>query len=124
MMPMRPPVHRPMSPAGRTYVPQVRESAASRGYGWRWRLARRGFLAAHPLCAQCSAEGVVRAATVVDHIIPHKGDQALFWDRSNWQPLCKAHHDRKTAREDGGFGNTRHEIDGSSTCHAHASPTT
>ena len=41
---------------------------------------------------------------VVDHIIPHKGDKVLFWDRSNWQPLCKTCHDTKTAREDGGFG--------------------
>lgn len=43
-------------------------------------------------------------ASIVDHIIPHKGDKQLFWDRDNWQPLCKKHHDRKTATEDGGFG--------------------
>ncbi len=46
----------------------------------------------------------MHGADVVDHIIPHKGDQSLFWDSSNWQPLCKHHHDQKTAREDGGFG--------------------
>ena len=46
---------------------------------------------------------IVRA-TVVDHIIPHKGDQKLFWDTRNWQPLCKPCHDKKTATEDGGFG--------------------
>ena len=39
-------------------------------------------------------------ATVVDYIVPHRGDQKLFWDKSNWQPLCKACHDRKTWRED------------------------
>ncbi|WP_223866012.1 HNH endonuclease [Salipiger aestuarii] len=33
-------------------------------------------------------------ATVVDHIQPHKGDKALFWDRNNWQPICKHCHDR------------------------------
>lgn len=43
-------------------------------------------------------------ATVVDHNIPHKGNKVLFWDVSNWQSLCKACHDAKTAREDGGFG--------------------
>ncbi len=32
-------------------------------------------------------------ATVVDHKIPHKGDETLFWDRKNWQSLCKPHHD-------------------------------
>jgi len=29
----------------------------------------------------------------------------LFWDRNNWQSMAKACHDRKTAAEDGGFGN-------------------
>ncbi|WP_338080605.1 HNH endonuclease signature motif containing protein [Cohnella luojiensis] len=48
--------------------------------------------------------GRVVAATVVDHIKPHKGNKILFWDKNNWQPLCKQHHDRKTAIEDGGFG--------------------
>ena len=41
----------------------------------------------------CEARGLVVAATVVDHITPHKGDLKLFWSRSNWQPLCKPHHD-------------------------------
>jgi 5-methylcytosine-specific restriction protein A len=44
-------------------------------------------------------------AIVVDHIIPHKGNYKLFWDKSNWQSLCKSCHDKKTAREDGAFGN-------------------
>jgi 5-methylcytosine-specific restriction endonuclease McrA len=30
---------------------------------------------------------------VVDHTIPHKGDQVLFWDRTNWQASCRPHHD-------------------------------
>jgi 5-methylcytosine-specific restriction protein A len=43
-------------------------------------------------------------ATEVDHKVPHRGDQDLFWDTSNWQSLCKPCHSAKTAREDGGFG--------------------
>ena len=39
-------------------------------------------------------------ATVVDHIVPHRGDQKLFWDQNNWQPLCKSCHDKKTLTED------------------------
>jgi 5-methylcytosine-specific restriction protein A len=58
------------------------------------------FLAAHPLCVMCAAEGRYTKATVVDHIKPHRGDRNLFWDRANWQPLCKAHHDKKTGLED------------------------
>lgn len=38
-------------------------------------------------------------ATVVDHIIPHRGNMELFWRRENWQPLCEKHHNVKTAKE-------------------------
>ncbi len=38
-------------------------------------------------------------ANEVDHIKPHNGDLALFWDESNWQSLCKACHSRKTMGE-------------------------
>jgi 5-methylcytosine-specific restriction protein A len=50
---------------------------------------------------------VLVVATVVDHIQPHKGDYVKFWDVLNWQPLCRACHARKTAMEDGGYGNQR-----------------
>lgn len=81
-----------------------RGTATERGYDGRWRKARAAFLRRNPLCVHCEREELVVAATVVDHIIPHKGDSGLFWDELNWQPLCKRHHDIKTAREDGGFG--------------------
>ena len=44
------------------------------------------------------------AATLTDHIVPHKGDMKLFWDSANHQSLCHDCHSFKTAREDGGFG--------------------
>lgn len=74
-------------------------------YGSRWQKARAGYLAHHPLCREHEKRGQYIPATVVDHIIPHKGDMAKFWDSDNWQPLCAACHNAKTAREDGGFGN-------------------
>jgi len=46
----------------------------------------------------------VKAATVVDHIIAHKGNANLFWDESNWQALCKRCHNSKTAAADGRWG--------------------
>lgn len=79
---------------------QYRGNAAKRGYGNQWRKARVGYLGQHPICVRCGD-----IATVVDHIIPHKGDMNLFWSVSNWQSLCKTCHDRKTVKEDGGFGN-------------------
>ncbi|WP_414155729.1 HNH endonuclease [Pseudomonas sp. BNK-43-a] len=84
-----------------------RESSTSRGYGYKWQQARAGYLAKHPLCIRCQARGLVVAATDVDHIVPHKGDMTVFWDRSNWQALCAPCHSAKTAGEDGGFGNAR-----------------
>lgn len=83
----------------------TRETATQRGYTWRWHKASKAFLAEHPLCAECKRQGIVAVATVTDHIVPHKGDQDLFWDESNWQGLCDHCHNVKTAAEDGGFGN-------------------
>lgn len=73
-----------------------RENAAKRGYDQRWRKARLIFLKKNPLCMRCLSEGRYERATVVDHIIPHRGDKSLFWDESNWQALCKKCHDQKT----------------------------
>jgi len=72
-------------------------------YGRPWRAARKRFLARYPLCKYCISEGKVEVATVVDHVKPHRGDQALFWDEGNWQSLCKTHHDStKQAEEKSG----------------------
>ncbi|MEN8822303.1 MAG: HNH endonuclease [Abyssibacter sp.] len=86
-----------------------RETASRRLYTSAWRKARAGFLARHPLCEcdECKQLDRVLPANVVDHIVPHRGDRALFWDRSNWQAMNARCHNRKTAREDGGFGNRR-----------------
>lgn len=69
------------------------KTTTQRGYGYRWQKERERFLMANPLCCYCQERGVTTEATVVDHKVPHRGDQALFWDRSNWQPLCKRCHD-------------------------------
>ena len=45
-------------------------------------------------------QGRTEAATVVDHIVKHGGNQDLFWDESNWQALCKLHHDSTKQREE------------------------
>ena len=78
---------------------KTRLSSHDRGYNTKWQRVRLSYLKAHPLCVQCQAEDVVEPATEVDHIIPHKGNKKLFWDNSNWQPLCKRHHSEKTSTE-------------------------
>ena len=65
----------------------------------RWRNASRQFLDENPLCVECLKEGTVEPSTQTDHIIPHDGDPALFWDQANWQALCESHHSRKTRAE-------------------------
>lgn len=77
-----------------------RPNAQDRGYGRKWQIARAGYLKNHPYCVECEKLGEKEPATVVDHIVSHKGDMKLFWDKTNWQALCKRHHDRKTAIED------------------------
>jgi 5-methylcytosine-specific restriction endonuclease McrA len=69
-----------------------------RGYDRKWQVASRAFLA-EPGNRRCAC-GCGQAAEVVDHKTPHRGDQRLFWDRRNWQPMTKGCHSRKTARED------------------------
>ena len=83
-----------------------RGSAAERGYDARWRAYRAAFLRQYPLCgmrpagaerrialggiewSECKHAGRTRAADLVDHIAPHRGDAALFWDGANHQALC------------------------------------
>ncbi|OZI36299.1 HNH endonuclease [Bordetella genomosp. 1] len=77
-----------------------RHTAAQRGYGYRWQKARAAFLLANPLCRYCIRAGRTTPASVVDHIERHEGDAQLFWDRANWQPLCKTCHDGLKARQE------------------------
>ncbi|MFT0532257.1 HNH endonuclease signature motif containing protein [Castellaniella hirudinis] len=77
-----------------------KRSAHERGYTAAWRKARDRYLQDHPLCIYCQEDGRVEAATVVNHVIPHQGDQKLFWDESNWAAVCKPHHDSTIAREE------------------------
>ena len=63
---------------------------------------RAVYRAAHPFCADCG-----EAAEVVDHDTSHRGDAAIFWDKSRSVARCKRDHDRKSATCDCGFGRGR-----------------
>jgi 5-methylcytosine-specific restriction enzyme A len=82
-------------------INRERGGSTKQGYGFKWQKAREVYLRDHPLCMLCHASGTLRAASVVDHKQPHKGDMTKFWDQGNWQALCKRCHDSKTARDDG-----------------------
>lgn len=95
----------------------TRPNAQARGYSWRWQKARQTYLASRRWCVMHLRKGQNVQATVVDHIKAPRmkesiesGDQAriaqaqaLFWDKSNWQPLCAhCHNSIKQAHESGG----------------------
>lgn len=81
------------------------KNSSQRGYNYRWQKARERFLLDNPLCIYCGRIGRTAAASVVDHIVAHRGDTSLFWNQENWQALCKACHDSvKQAEEAAGSG--------------------
>ena len=80
--------------------PEYTRAASKRGYSSAWQKASKAYLREHPLCVECLKCGIYTQATVVDHVKPHRGDKVLFWNRNNWQSLCKPCHDKKTGRED------------------------
>jgi 5-methylcytosine-specific restriction protein A len=65
-----------------------------------WYRLRTKQLLKEPCCRYCDGVGHVVMATIVDHIIPHKGDVDLFHDPDNLQSLCKVHHDSTKQREE------------------------
>ena len=116
-MPLAPPQHRPAwwkprevsERERRAKTDAKRKDSPSRAWYQtpRWRTERKAFLRERPFCTECQRLGRLIPANVVDHIKPHRGDETLFWNQSNWQPMCATCHNAKTAREDGGFGNKR-----------------
>ncbi|MEM8822049.1 MAG: HNH endonuclease [Pseudomonadota bacterium] len=39
-------------------------------------------------------------SAVVDHIVPHRGDETLFWNEDNLQSVAKAWHDAEKQRRE------------------------
>ena len=66
----------------------------------KWKRLRQEVLHAQPMCQGKPCKGKATEATVVDHIVPHRGDSALFWKRSNLQALCRPCHDSWKRRQD------------------------
>lgn len=55
-------------------------------------------MAEEPLCMCDEHQGhdARFVSEEVDHTIPHRGNQALFWDRSNLHGMAKTCHSKKT----------------------------
>lgn len=63
----------------------------------RWVRLRATYLANHPHCRLCRAEGRLTFATIVDHVAGHQGPdwEVRFWSWDNLQGLCASCHNRK-----------------------------
>lgn len=92
---------------------------------WR-RVLRPAHLVKEPLCRACMRRGIIndgsltssgarqekpkRRRLVVDHVVPHRGDEALFFDPENLQTLCLDDHDQNKQRfERNGYSEERGE---------------
>lgn len=84
------------------FAKRVRSSAA-------WTRLRARALAAEPLCAECAREGRTEPAVDVDHVRALRAIYSRYatdaervaaaLDPTNLRPLCRAHHNAKTATE-------------------------
>lgn len=95
-------------PQHRRQQEQARGSFRERGYTAKWDVAARRFRREFPLCgmrpnglapvmSKCHDEHRLTPAYQTDHVVPHRGDQTLFWDRDgNWQSLCRECGARKS----------------------------
>lgn len=100
----------------KTIKPDTRSKEAQAYRSWyktaRWQHLRRQQLQTEPLCRMCQEAGIIKAATVCDHINQHKGNEALFWS-GPFQSLCKQHHDStKQSQERSGRAKPLIGVDG------------
>ena len=110
-MPNLPAIHNVNTGATRhsTAAKEAEARQATRQYKTNstyWRRLRASQLCKEPLCRECKCEGVIKPATVVDHIDGNSWNN----DSSNLASLCAKHHNRKTAMHDGGFGRTPNRV--------------
>lgn len=63
----------------------------------RWKTSAKKFIYHNPICTYCG-----RMATVVNHKVPHRGNEALFWDKANWESVCKPCHDSTVKKLENG----------------------
>ncbi len=61
-------------------------------YDEDWARHSKAFLKENPRCYACG-----KKSEVTDHLVPHKGDENLFWKTDNYIPLCHSCHNRITS---------------------------
>lgn len=69
-----------------------------------WQKMRASVLSKKPLCVECERTGIVKVATLVDHIIPYRKRPDLGLIRDNLRPLCHRCHGMIGRRTTNGRG--------------------
>lgn len=73
------------------FVPKQKKRSSSKlGYDSHWGKYRFRFLHHNPTCYACGFNG--GKSLHVDHIVPHRQNDDLFWKVDNYIPLCRACH--------------------------------
>lgn len=75
-----------------------RGTSTERGYDYQWQQFRKRYLAANPLCLDCKETGIIAAARDIHHKQKLCDHPELKYEEENLLPLCKMHHDKRTAR--------------------------
>jgi len=105
-MPKLPPTFRPATQRDKRERDREHDArrVKQRGYDTRWDKARRKYLGDdHPLCVICERLGPVTEATVVDHIVPYRGDRpAAVLGHDQLAVAVQDSHDREKQRRSGG----------------------
>jgi 5-methylcytosine-specific restriction protein A len=85
----------------------MRAPANQRGYGYQWRKKRDAYLEKNPWCSDPFGDhpGQLVRATHVDHKVPLS--EGGLDNESNYDGKCAHCHNKKTATQDGGFGNEK-----------------
>lgn len=74
-----------------------RDPQINKRYGYAWRKIRAAYVAEHPLCEDCEAEGRLTPVQEVHHILPLS--RGGTHDASNLRSLCKPCHSRQSAKD-------------------------
>lgn len=67
-----------------------------------WRHTSKLYRQRQPLCEVCAAKGIVKASTLVDHLIARRFGGADY-NPANLMAMCSSHHDSKSAIERNGL---------------------
>ena len=78
--------------ARRQYDKYERSPYVNKKYGRAWKRIRDRYVAKHPLCERCKAEGRLTPVEEVHHVLPvSKGGTH---ERSNLMALCRSCHNK------------------------------